>query len=231
VTILAVTGLRREQRILAAPDIEVLAGGGDARRLAGLLESRAGQAEGIISIGIAGALASGLRPGDWILASAVRDGEEIWLTDAAWRARLAALLPGAKEGVQLGRDTMVARAVEKAALHRATGAVGVDMESHLAARAARRHGLCFAVARVVSDAADRDLPVAAQRGMRPDGGMDIAAVLCALAADPRQLPALIRTGWEAEKAFRALLGGHHRLGARLAAPPIAGVSAGDTGLV
>nr|WP_237182685.1 hopanoid-associated phosphorylase [Roseomonas marmotae] len=228
---MAVTGLRREQRILATPDIEVLAGGGNAGRLAALLETHARQAEGIISIGIAGALAPELRPGNWIVATAVRDGEDSWPTDAAWRTRLAALLPGAEEGVQLGRDTMVARAVEKAALHRATGAVGVDMESHLAARAARRHGLPFAVARVVSDGADRDLPVAAQRGMRPDGGVDISAVLRALAADPRQLPALIRTGWEAEKAFRALLGGHHRLGARLAASPIAASSAGDTGLV
>jgi adenosylhomocysteine nucleosidase len=231
VTILAVTGLRREQRILAAPDIEVLTGGGDAERLAGLLESRAGQAEGIISIGIAGALAPELRPGDWIVADSVWDGEESWPTDPAWRARLTDLLPGAREGVQLGRDTMVSRAAEKAALHHATGAVGVDMESHLAARAARRHGLRFAVARVVSDAADRDLPVAAQRGMRPDGGVDIPAVLRALAADPRQLPALIRTGWEAEKAFRALFRGHHGLGARLAAPPIASSSADDTGLV
>jgi adenosylhomocysteine nucleosidase len=231
VTILAVTGLRREQRILAAPDIEVLAGGGNAGRLAGLLETRAGQAEGIISIGIAGALAPGLRPGDWIVAAAVQDGEESWPTDPAWRARLTALLPGTKVGVQLGRDTMVARAAEKAALYHATGAIGVDMESHLAARAARRHGLRFAVARVVSDAADRDLPVAAQCGMRPDGRVDIPAVLRALAADPRQLPALIRTGWEAEKAFRALLGGHHRLGPRLAAPAIASSSADDTGLV
>ncbi|EHM03395.1 hopanoid-associated phosphorylase [Acetobacteraceae bacterium AT-5844] len=225
-TILAVTGLRREQRILSAPGIEVLAGGGDAARLATLLEARAGEAEGIISIGIAGALAPGLQPGDWIVASAVRDGEDIWPTDPAWRARLAALLPGAREGVQLGRDAMVSSAAEKAALHQATGAIGVDMESHLAARAAGRHGARFAVARVVSDAADRDLPVAAQRGMRPDGGVDIPAVLRALAADPRQLPALIRTGWEAEKAFRALLGGHDRLGARLAAP-----GAGDAGLV
>ena len=225
-TILAVTGLRREQRILSAPGIEVLAGGGDAARLATLLEARAGEAEGIISIGIAGALAPGLQPGDWIVASAVRDGEDIWPTDPAWYARLAALLPGARGGVQLGRDAMVPSAAEKAALHHATGAIGVDMESHLAARAARRHGVPFAIARVVSDAADRDLPVAAQRGMRPDGGVDIPAVLRALAADPRQLPALIRTGWEAEKAFRALLGGHHRLGARLAAP-----GAGDAGLV
>lgn len=225
-TILAVTGLRREQRILSAPGIEVLAGGGDAARLAALLEARTGEAEGIISIGIAGALASGLQPGDWIVASAVRDGEDIWPTDPAWRARLAALLPGARKGVQLGRDTMVASSAEKAALHHATGTIGVDMESHLAARAARRHGVPFAIARVVSDAADRDLPVAAQRGMRPDGGVDIPAVLRALAADPRQLPVLIRTGWEAEKAFRALLRGHHRLGARLAAP-----GAGDAGLV
>ena len=50
--------------------------------------------------------------------------------------------------------------------------------------------------------------------MKADGGMDIAAVLKALARDPRQLPPLIRTGLEAEVAFRQLklLNRHDLLG-------------------
>jgi hypothetical protein len=100
-------------------------------------------------------------------------------------------------------------------LHASSGAIAVDMESHVAARFCAKHGLPLAVLRAVSDGADHALPPAAQRGMRADGSMDIGAVMRALAADPRQLPALIRTGLEAEKGFRALLRGHHLLGPTL----------------
>ncbi|MBI0539409.1 hopanoid-associated phosphorylase [Roseomonas sp. KE2513] len=216
-TLLAATGLLREARILAAPGVEVVAGGGDRARLEAELDRLAPGATGLISIGIAGALAPGLRPGDWVVATAVIDSAARFETDAAWAARLRAALPGAATGPVLGADMMVAEAAAKTALHRGTSALAVDMESHVAARVARRHGLPFAVARVVSDAADRTLPPAARVGMRPDGGMDLPAVLRALLAAPLQLPALIRTGWEAEQAFRALLRGHGRLGRSLAA--------------
>jgi hopanoid-associated phosphorylase len=215
-TVLAATGLLREARILASPGLEVVPGGGNAARLEAALDRLAPGARGIISIGIAGALAPGLRPGDWVVAEAVL-GDGTIATEAAWAARLAAALPNARRGTMLGRDAMAAEAAEKAALHQATGALTVDMESHVAARVARRHGLPLAAARVVSDAAGRTLPPAARLGMRPDGGMDLPAVLRALLASPGQFPALVRTGWEAERAFRALLRGH-----RLAGPGLAG---------
>jgi hypothetical protein len=110
---------------------------------------------------------------------------------------------------------MLADATAKRDAHAATGAIAVDMESHVAATVAARHGLPFAIARVVSDAADRSLPRAAQAGMAPDGGMDIGAVLRALVRDPRQLPALIRVGGEAETAFKALGRGRDLLGPRI----------------
>jgi adenosylhomocysteine nucleosidase len=205
--LLVATGLLREARILSGPGVRVVAGGGDAARLETELDRQAPGVTGILSIGIAGALATGLRPGDWVV-----DG------DPAWAGRLADAL-GARRGSILGQDLMAAEATEKAALHRENGALAVDMESHIAARVAARHGLPFAAARVISDAADRSLPPAARVGMRPDGRMDLPAVLLSLARNPLQLPALIRTGWEAERAFRALLRGHDALGARLAGPP------------
>ncbi|MBB5692305.1 phosphorylase family protein [Muricoccus pecuniae] len=208
--VLLATGLLREARILAGPGVTVVAGGGDHARLEAALDRLAPGARGILSIGIAGALAPGLRPGDWVVAD---NG-----TDPGWATRLAALLPGARSGPILGMEAMVAEAAGKAALHRETGALAVDMESHVAARVARRHNLPFAAARAISDAADRSLPPAARVGMRPDGGMDLPAVLRDLARDPRQIPALIRTGWEAERGFRALLRGRDRLGPGLAAP-------------
>jgi hopanoid-associated phosphorylase len=186
-----------------------------------MLDRLAGTASGIISIGIAGALAVGLPVGQWVVADAVLDDGESLPTDPAWTGRLAARLPEAARGVLLGVNAMVAEAMQKASLHSTTGAVAVDMESHIVARVARRHRLPFAAARVISDAAHHDLPPAVWVGMKSDGEMDLPAVLRSLLANPGQLPALIRTGLEAERGFRALLRGHRRLGPRLGGPDLA----------
>ncbi len=218
--ILAATGLQREQRIVSGPGIEAIAGGGDHQRLEALLEAHAGKAHGIISIGIAGGLAPGLRAGDWVLAEAIlADGKTI-PTDAPWTGRLAARLPGAAKGLLLGVDAIVATSTEKADLHHATSALAADMESHIAVRVAERYGLAFAAARVVCDPAHRSLPPAARAGMRPDGGTDLTAVLRSLLARPSQLSALIVTAWEAERSFTSLLRGNRRLGAGLCGPDL-----------
>ncbi|HKT53359.1 MAG TPA: hypothetical protein VJP88_02835 [Caulobacteraceae bacterium] len=212
--ILAATGLKREARSLGGPSVHVVAGGGDRRRLERELGDAARGAAGVISIGLGGALAADLRPGDWVVASGVRtlDASEPTPTDPAWTASLLRRLPGARSGLIFGSDIIVADQASKARAHALTGAAVVDMESHVAAAIAARHGLPFVAARVVSDAADRSLPRAALAGMAADGGMDLLAVIRALVRDPSQLPALIRTGGEAETAFRALSRGRDLLG-------------------
>jgi hopanoid-associated phosphorylase len=212
--VIAVTGLKREASILAGPSILTVAGGGDHGRLEAEIEAAAQGAAGIISIGLGGALAEGLAPGDWVVASQVGAAE----TDPDWTRRLLAALPGARLGPIVGSDVMLTDAAAKAALHAATGALAVDMESHIACRVAARRGLPFAAARTISDGADRALPLAAQAGMSPDGAMDVAAVMRELARRPWELPALIRTGMEAEAAFGALLRGRQLLGGALMGP-------------
>jgi len=214
--IIAAVGLERERRIIDGPGVEAIAGGGDRRRLEALLNERAAQAHGIISIGIAGGLAPGLRPGDWVLADSV-DGTS---TDAAWTERLAARLREATRGLLIGVDAVVASSTEKAELHRATGALAVDMESHVAMCAAQRHRLPFAAARVVCDPAHRTLPPAARVAMNPDGHVDFLAVMRSLLAHPAQLPALVQTGRDATQAFGSLLRGQRRLGAGLCGPDL-----------
>ena len=200
--ILAATGLRREARIIARPGlVTAIAGGGDAARLETGLEARAGTARAVLSIGLGGALVDGLAPGDWVIGGGGRAG-------AAWRERLHALLPGARIGPVHADGMMIADAAAKRALHAATGAIAVDMESHVAGRVAARHGLPFAILRVISDGVDHGLPPAAQAGMRPDGGMAIGAVLASLARHPGQLAALLRTARDAERGFRSLLRGY-----------------------
>ena len=215
-TVLAVTGLSREAKIIAGPGVVTMVSGGAIKQLSEAIEAALPpHCAGIISIGIAGALDPALKVGDAVVASEVVAGDRRIATGAAWSERLRAALPEARLGAVLGSNTMVADGSAKARLHQATGALSVDMESHVAAEAAGRHSLPFAVLRFISDDASRALPKAAQAGMKPDGGMDLAAVLRSLAADPRQLPALIRTGAEAETAFRALLRGRRRLGPAL----------------
>ena len=92
-TILAVCGLQRERRILSSPGVEVAVGAGDLDRLT------VGK-RGVISIGIAGALAPGLRPGTWVVAAAVRDGNDLLPTDPDWTTRLIARLPAAERDAQ-----------------------------------------------------------------------------------------------------------------------------------
>ena len=216
--IVAVTGLQRERRILAGPGVEVVAGGGDQARLEAEVERLAPGARGIISIGIAGALAPALRPGCWVVATAVHDRGAALPTDPDWSGWLVSRLPGAERGVLLGVDTVAATAEQKAALRRAGNAIAVDMESHVAGRVARHHHRPFVAARVISDAAQRTLPPAARVGMKSGGVVDLPAVLRSLLLAPWQLPALIRTGLEAETAFRALLRGHRLLGPGFGGP-------------
>jgi hopanoid-associated phosphorylase len=204
--ILAVTGLAREARLIAGPDVLPVIGGGDAaaleRRLSAAFEKGARR---VLSIGICGALSPDLRVGDAIVASEIVSAGESFPTHGPWSRELATRLPGAVLAPVAGTDAITADRDGKARLRAATRAAAVDMESHIAARMARLRGLPFAALRVVSDAAHRTLPDAARVGMDPSGGFDVPAVLRSLLRAPAQLPALIRTAWEAEIAFAALL--------------------------
>lgn len=210
--IVAVTGLAREARLIAAPNIRPVVGGGDAVALERQLnEQLAGGAKRVLSVGICGALAPHLRVGDTIIASEIVDADGSHPTHGAWSRALASQLPEAVLAPVAGSDEISADRESKSRLRNRTRACAVDMESHIAARVARKHGLPFAAVRIVSDAAHRTLPAAARAAMRPSGRIDLPAVLRSVARAPRQLPALVRTAWEAEVAFAALLRCRHVL--------------------
>src|SRR5262249_61247120 len=105
-------------------------------------------------------------------------------TEPRWTERLAARLPEAPRGRLLGTDAIVAEVAEKAELHRTTGALAVDMESHVVADVARRYGLPFAAVRVVCDPAHRALPPAGRLCVKPGGRMDLAGAMRVLLAGP-----------------------------------------------
>jgi adenosylhomocysteine nucleosidase len=215
--VLAVVGMTREAKILAGAHVVI--GGGDLDGLTGRLEDELrGGVAGMVSFGLCGALDPELKVGDLVIGQGVADGEDLYEADAAWIARIAALLPEARIGGFACAERPVATAADKAELRQRTGAIAVDLESFPVARLARQFGVPFAVIRAVSDSADRALPPAAQVGLGADGRPAIGPVFASLRSNPWQIGALIRTALEAEDGFHGLERARQVLGPRLAGP-------------
>jgi hopanoid-associated phosphorylase len=218
-----VTGLAAEARIARGPGAAVIVGAGRADELAAALEAAiAGGARRIISFGIAGALEPNLRPGDLIIGRTLIDGAWRAPCDRRWSAAMIERLRQGAPRLNVTSADIAAAAAPvadshaKAALRAASGAAAVDMESGLAARAAERHGLPFAILRAIADPAHRRLPPIALSALRADGGVAVAAVIGALARRPAQAPGLMRLAFDARKGLAALSGAHALLGADFA---------------
>jgi adenosylhomocysteine nucleosidase len=205
VTVVAVTGLRAEARLARnAGFLVVCSGGHPGRTAAALAPAMAAGARGLISLGIAGGLAPQLRPGTIVVAQAVvaADGTR-YATDQDWTSALRACT-GAVAGDVFGGEAIVATAAEKAALHARTGALAVDLESLVVARAARRAQLPYVVLRAIADPASRNLPQAALIPLSPDGTPHLLRVLLSILTKPHQIAGLIRTARDTQYALRAL---------------------------
>jgi hypothetical protein len=216
--VLVATGFTREVRTIAGPGIVAIAGGGRADTLGQALDAaaRAGAA-GILSFGLTGGLADGLRIGDWVVGDRLT-GAIDQPCDPAWRDAIAATIPHATIGTFFADGRMIDSVAEKRRLGAAHGALAVDMESHVAARIARAYGLPFAIARIVSDEVGHLLPPAITVSMRPDGGFDRAAIRRSLAAQPDQRADVVQTMIQFLIGFRGLRTAARRLGPRLALP-------------
>lgn len=215
--IIALVGMAFEAKIAAGPGVLVFSRNSQRELALAVNDAARLGCRGIISFGVAGGLISGLRPGDWVIASAIVGSDTTRATDAAWSSRLHATIEGASYASIIGMDTPVAEPATKRELHRTTGAIAVDMESHVVAEIAAAHGLAFAALRVIVDPAERVIPSAALRGMGGGGRADGAAVLRDLAARPAQLSRLVRVSLDALIArsemirVRRLLGPHFGL--------------------
>lgn len=198
--------------MLRGLDVVAVAGGGAPERLARDLAEAVQGAEAVISFGMAGALAPDLGIGDWVIGSRVGDVA----CDSAWTAALAQRLPAARIGPVHADGRLIADPAEKANLNRTSGCLAADMESHVAAAAAARAGLPFAVLRCVSDEAAAALPPAIGVAMKPGGGLALGAVLGSILGHPGQLPHLMRTVAGFNRAYAALRAGAERAGPRLA---------------
>jgi hopanoid-associated phosphorylase len=171
-------------------------------------------ARGVVSFGVAGGLSPDLAPGTCVIGSAIVSGTNRMKrvsTHDDWSKSLLQAMPGAVRGALYGSPGPVTNPRAKAALYRTTGAIAVDMESHTVGDAAAAHGLPMAAIRVITDPAARALPPSVLAALRPNGAVDIAALVWSLLQRPCDLPCLMRLALDAHAARHTLLRGRKLL--------------------
>jgi hopanoid-associated phosphorylase len=214
--LLVVTGLQREARIAHGHGVMTLCSGGNPallqERLSKLAPDDLRQAGspgicGVLSFGLAGGLAQHLRSGDLVISSSVQSADNHHHAHQGWHNAVAMALCAASRihrGKTAGHDLVLAKSSDKTTLHKETGALAVDMESHIAADYARRHNLPFVAIRAISDPVARDLPPIATDALTPDGTVAVGRVIMNVLRNTDQLPAMIAAGIESERAFASL---------------------------
>jgi len=216
--VVAVTGMAFEAKIVRGRGVDVVFAARADWLERALSDAIARGCSGIISFGTAGGLAPDLEPGELIVAESVSGPFGELRTDAAWSARIVDAFAGTpvqrvmRRGRMAGVTAPVKSEAEKRSLHSSTGALAVDMESHIAGAIATARGLPFAVCRAVVDPAWRTLPPAATAGLRDDGTTAIGPILRELLRDPAQLGALLRLASDARAARATLVQARHALG-------------------
>ena len=219
-----VVGLAFEARIAAGPGVHVICSG-DGRNLAAKLKAAIAEARtmvrgcpGIISFGVAGGLAPHLEPGTCVVGSAVLYGSERMPMSQEWSRKLLQTIPDAVSGMLVGVPAPIAHPDDKRALYLKTGAIAVDMESHIVASVGLAHDVPVAAIRVITDPAKRALPASAVAAMRPNGTTNIVAMLRSVLKCPREVPALLQTALDARAARATLVRGRHLLGPAFTLP-------------
>jgi len=224
----AVTGLAFEARIAAGPGVAVVCGGGQIQLRRSLEVAIRKGCHGVLSFGIAGGLSPQLKPGACIVARNIITENGRYASDIGWAQSLMDLVQGTKprhaalRGVSFGdiagSDVPLASIHAKRKLHEKTGAVAVDMESHVAARIAFEHRVPFAAFRVITDPSHRGLPPAALVATNANGGIDFQAIMRSLVRHPKQVPTIFRLGLDSWAARRALIPSRRFLGPNLGLP-------------
>ncbi len=197
-----VVGLAAEARIVRGFGSPIEVGGGGARGAeTAAMRLVANGVDALLSVGLAGGLDPRLRASDLVVPrSVVTWTNEAWPVDIGLANRL-----GSPAGSMLAADDILATRTEKQKAWEATGALAADIESGAVGRIAARHGLRFAVLRVVCDPAHRTLPPAALMALDDQGRISPDALIRSIARQPCQIPSLIVLGREAALARRALL--------------------------
>jgi adenosylhomocysteine nucleosidase len=224
----AVTGLAFEARIAAGAGVSVVCAASRLQLKRSVEAALRHPCRGVISFGIAGGLAPHLKAGACIIARSVICDQGRYVSHHGWAQSLrdavgdamSSGLPGVFFGDIAGSDVAITSAEVKRSLHESTGAVAVDMESHVAARIAAEHRVPFAAFRVIADPAHRALPPLALVATHPGGTIAMGAVLKSLLRQPAQISNLLRVALDSWAARQTLIPGRRFLGATLCLPDL-----------
>ncbi len=159
---------------------------------------------GIVSFGVAGGLCPDLRSGDIVVGSQVVGPNGGVPTDDVWSAWLLAAIPTAVYGPIVGIDIPILANAARGELRLRSGALAVDMESHVIARLAAAHALRFVALRVVVDAAARNVPPTALACISRDGEISRWRLSRQLLGRPSDMLDVIKLSadwWLARKAL------------------------------
>jgi adenosylhomocysteine nucleosidase len=207
VSVLIVSGLKREAAILSGPGRLAICGDGPTLR-ASLAKLGNTRLDLVVSWGVCGGLDPRLRPGDLILGSDVVSSEGGVGADEAIASSLARRLTDAGTELTVERVAAVSSPVPtaraKADLRIAVGAAAVDMESLIAGRFADERRTPFAILRAVADPAERDLPPLLLDAVDSDGRIKAAALFGQLVRSPGQFAGLVAAARDGQAAFRTL---------------------------
>ena len=147
----------------------------------------------VLSCGFAGGLNPYLTTGTVVFSA----DEDAGLTDA--------LLAAGACPVRFHCSTRVAITVEeKRELWHSTGADAVEMESSIIRAICRAHGIPSATIRVISDAADENLPLDFNALLTADQQLNYPRLVLALLTSPSRIPALLRLQRQTQLAARRL---------------------------
>jgi len=156
-----------------------------------------------ISTGLAGALRSGYRPGDILVARLVSEaGEPVAV--ATHRELLSTAVDcGAKQVERFSTSrTLVASAQQKRNL--GNEAEAVEMESYTILAEAARHGVPSVAVRAISDTAEFDMPYNFEGACDAHGHIRIGSVVMQVLRRPSGLPSLFTLARNCRTASRHL---------------------------
>ncbi len=198
-----ITGLVAEAHLLRSLGHQVFTGGGTPEGAARCAEAAiAAGATALISFGLAGGLDPSLPSGALIVPARLLWHGRTLHTDP----ELVATLGGPTCDTLLATDLIATTTAEKRVFWAETGSAAVDMESGAVGETAARHGLPFAILRVICDPAGRSLPPAALAALDKSGRIGLLKVGASVLRHPGQIPALLVLASDAARARKTLIG-------------------------
>lgn len=192
-----------EARIGDADVRVLLTGAGEAHARRMVRQAIPDATDVLVVSGLAGSLKPRYRPGDVLVAAAVREasGIQILRSEPAL-VEMAAVFGARRVPMFVTANRVAVNAEEKKRLSLAGDAV--DMESFAAMAEAAAQSIPSIAIRAVSDAADEDLPLDFNQVMNERGGVQLSRVLGRLALAPGRLPGLLRLGRNSRRAAERL---------------------------